>query len=439
MSVPEVTDTGAIDVVGHGMFRAFRIYNYRIWFFGSLASSLGAWMQATAMSWAVLTELTDGDAGAMGFAVAFQALPSLLLIPLVGMVVDRFDRRTLLYLTSGLLGLLALALGTLLVLGVLTLPMMFVFNAAWGVITAFDQPLRQSLFGDIVPRGMLVNAVTLGSVQFNVARLSGPALAGVLIAVIGSGWLFILNTASYLILIVALAVMRKSEFIPRVRDAASASMRSAVRYVRHRSDILLLLGMVLISSAFVTQFTIYAAAMAVSFNEPSWAFGLVTSCYAVGSLTGAFFLARLRVVRMRRIVFFALLVAIATAISASMPSFWGYAAVAVGCGYSIVTLMGTANAYMQAHTDPAVRGRVLVMYTAFFTGGAPFGAPVIGLVANDWGARGAVGLVAGTALVASLVGLIWYLSTGRIHRSKGRRFRLDLDATRPITLPVVGE
>jgi MFS family permease len=265
MSAPEPTDTGLIDVVGGGMFRALRVRNYRIWFFGALASSLGAWMQATAMSWVVLTELTDGDAAAMGFAVMLQAAPMLLLIPVVGRVVDRFDRRAMLSLTSALLGALALGLGVLLVLGVLSLPMMFAFTACWGVIMAFDQPLRQSFFSDIVPRDKLVNAISLGSVQFNVARLTGPAIAGVLIGVVGSGWLFVLNTASYLVLIGALAAMRRSEFIPRLRDASSASMRAAVRYVRHRSDILLLLGIVLISSAFVTQFPIYEATIAVCF------------------------------------------------------------------------------------------------------------------------------------------------------------------------------
>ncbi|MCB1281123.1 MAG: MFS transporter, partial [Salinibacterium sp.] len=379
------------------------------------------------------------DAAAMGFAVALQFVPALLLIPVVGAVVDRFDRRAMLYVTSSLLGLLALAVGVLLVLGVLRLPMMFVFTTTWGVVTAFDIPLRQSFFGDIVPRDKLVNAISLGSVQFNVARLTGPALAGVLIALIGSGWLFILNTATYVILITALLLMRKPDFVVRARDSAMLGMMTAVRYVRRRSDILLLLGIVLVSSAFVNQFPIYAAAMAVGFHEPSWAFGLLTSCYAVGSLTGAFFLARLRMVRMRRIVFFALLVAVATAVSAMMPTFWGYAAVAAACGYGIVTLMGTANAYMQAHTDHAVRGRVLVLYTACISGGAPFSAPVIGIVANVWGARGAVALVAGTALIASMIGLVWYLWTGRLHRSGERGFGLALDATRPITLPVVGE
>jgi len=439
MSAPEPLATGAVDVVGGGMFRALTVYNYRVWFLGAFVSSLGAWMQATAMSWVVLTELTDGDASAMGFTVALQFLPSLLLVPVVGRLVDRFDRRTMLFISSGALGALALALGLLIVAGVLTLPTMLVFAAVWGVLAAFDQPVRQSFFGDLVAGDKLVNAVSLGSVQFNVARLVGPALAGVLIAVVGSGWLFIINTAAFAALIVALAMMRASEFVPRHRDGASTSMATAIDYVRHRSDILLLLAIVLVSSAFATQFPIYAAAMAVSYHEPSWAFGLLTSCYAVGSLTGAFFMARLRVARMRRIVVFALLVAIATLVSALMPDFWGYAVVAAGCGYTIVTLMASANAYVQMHVDRTVRGRVLVLYLAAFTGGAPFGAPVIGIVANAWGARGAVLLVAATALLASLIGLVWYASTGRVRRSEASRFGLALDATRPIPLPSLGE
>lgn len=435
MSTAEPLDPAPIDAVEGGMFRALRSRNFRAWFFGALASSLGSWMQVTAMSWVVLTELTDGDVAAMGITVMIQTAPVLVLIPLVGRVVDRFDRRTMLVATSALFALLATALGVLLLVGVLTLGAMFAFAACWGVVSAFDQPLRQSFIGDLVARDRLVNAMSLTSVQFNVARLTGPAAAGVLIMAVGSGWLFIGNAVSFGVLILAMALMRGAEFVPRVRDAASASMRTAVRYVRSRSDIVLLLGIVFISSAFATQFPIYAAAMAVGFHQPSWAFGLVMSCYAVGSLTGALFLARLRVVRMRRIVAVALLVAVATTISGLMPGFWGYAAVCSVCGFAIVTLMGTSNAYMQVHVDPTLRGRVLVMYTALFVGGAPFGAPLIGLAANLWGARGSVLLVAAMSLVTALVGLVWYLSTGRIRRAADRRFRLSLDATRPITLP----
>ena len=125
MSATEPTDTGLIDVGGGGMFRALGVYNFRVWFFGSLTSSMGAWMQATAMGWVVLTELTDGDAAAMGVAIMLQAAPGLLLIPVVGRVVDRFERRTMLAITSSLFSALALALGILLVLDVLVLPSLF--------------------------------------------------------------------------------------------------------------------------------------------------------------------------------------------------------------------------------------------------------------------------------------------------------------------------
>jgi len=438
MSDPELVETSGVRQPG-GMFRAFGSQNYRLYFFGSFASSVGAWMQSTAMSWIVLTELTDGDAGAMGLTVALQFIPSLLLIPVVGRVVDRFDRRTMLFVTSGVLACLAAANGVLLVLHVLTLPMMYGFAVIWGVLAAFDMPLRQAFFGDIVVREHLVNAVSLGSVQFNVARLTGPALAGVLIAAVGSGWLFVINSGAFVLFVGALAVMRRSEFLPRHEGTPSGGISVAVRYVRRRSDLLLLLGTILLSSAFAAQFPVYAAAMAVDYHEPSWAFGLLTSCYAVGSLTGAVLMARVRVARMRRIVTFAFAVALTTAISALMPDFWAYAAVAAVCGYAIITLMATANAYTQTHTDPAVRGRVLVLHAAFMTGGAPFGAPLIGWAANAWGPRGAVLLVAGAALVVALAGLSWFVITGRVRRASGRRFGIAIDATRPITLPSAAE
>src|SRR5690606_33961823 len=146
MTAPEPTDTGLIDIGGGGMFRSLGVYNFRVWFLGSLASSVGSWMGATAMSWIVPTELTDGDVAAMGLTVMLQAGPSLLLIPLVGKLVDRFDRRTMLFVTSAFFSVFSLVIGTLLVLGLVELHHMFLYSALWGVLMAFDQPLRQSFF-----------------------------------------------------------------------------------------------------------------------------------------------------------------------------------------------------------------------------------------------------------------------------------------------------
>jgi len=420
------------------MFRSLAVYNYRAWFFGSLVSNLGTWMQATAMSWVVLTELTRADASAMGFTAALQFLPSLLLVPLTGRIVDRFDRRFMLFITEAALGAVALIIGILLVVHAMTLPLMLCLAAVTGVAIAFESPMRQAFVADLVTGDDTVNAVSLNSVQFNVARLAGPALAGVLIGLIGSGWVFMLNAVTFIALIVALAMMRPDELAPRVHDVASARMTAAYSYVRRRPDLILLFAVVFISSAFAVNFPIYAAAMALEFRQPAWGFGLLTSCYAVGSLSGAFFVARQRTTRMRRIVAFSFLVCGSIGVSALMPQFWAYAAVSAVVGYAIVTQMANANAYMQTHTDRSIRGRVLVIYVACFTGGAPFGAPLIGWAANTWGARGAVIMVSAAGLVAALGGLCWYLGTGRVQRARESRLGFSITATRPIPTQLPG-
>jgi len=423
---------------GGGTFRSLRLRNFRIYFLGMLVSNLGAWMQATALGWTVLTELTAGDAGAMGVNTALNFLPSVLLIGVTGRFVDRFDRRTALMITASTLALVSLTIGTLLVLHLMTLPLMFCLTTVAGVAVAFDNPFRQAFVSDLVHGDQVVNAVSLSSVVFNMARLAGPALAGVLIAVVDSGWVFMINSVAFLALIVALLLIRKGELVPRLATPDAGRMRAAFSYVRRRPDLMLLFALVFVSSAFAVQFPVYGAAMSVEFHEPSWAFGLLTSCYAVGSLTGALLVARQQTARLRRIVAFASLVGVAVLVSAGMPDFWLYAAMSALIGYAIVTEMANANAYMQTHTDRAVRGRLLVIYLAFFTGGSPFGAPLIGWAANAWGARGAVVMVGIAALVSALVGFAWYLGTGRIRRSAAARLGVIVDATRPIPIQSVG-
>ena len=170
------------------MFRSFSNINYRIWFAGALVSNIGGWMQATAQDWVVLTELTDNDAAAMGFTMALQFGPPLVLVSLTGWVADRFERRRILLATQSALLLLAIAVGVLLLNGVMTLPMMFCFAAAFGVVNAFDAPARQAFVSDMVSAGDTSNAVALNSASFNLARMIGPAVGGLLIVAIGSGW-----------------------------------------------------------------------------------------------------------------------------------------------------------------------------------------------------------------------------------------------------------
>lgn len=170
-----------------GTFRSLSVRNYRLWFVGALISNIGGWMQGTAQNWVVLTELTDNNATAVGITMALQFGPQLILVPWSGAVADRFDRRKVLILTQWLLMLLAAGLGVMLLLGIAELWHLYAFALGLGLVNAFDMTARQAYVSDLVEADNLSNAVALNSALFNSARLVGPAVAGVLIAVVGSG------------------------------------------------------------------------------------------------------------------------------------------------------------------------------------------------------------------------------------------------------------
>ena len=202
------------------MFRSLAHRNYRIWFIGALVSNVGAWMQATAQNWVVLTELTDNDAFAVGITMALQFAPQVLLVPFTGLIADRFDRRKILMFTQSALMLLGLGLGLLLILGHAELWHLYLFALALGLVNAVDMPARQTFVSDLVSSSNMSNAVALNSASFNSARLIGPAVAGVLIVLVGSGWVFIINAVSFLAVLGALAMLRGGRLKPRGAGAA---------------------------------------------------------------------------------------------------------------------------------------------------------------------------------------------------------------------------
>ena len=415
------------------MFRSFSVYNYRVWFIGALVSNIGAWMQATAQNWVVLTELTPNDAAAMGVTMALQFAPPLLLVGVTGWVADRFDRRRLIMCTQGAMLALAVTLGVLLVTGVMTLPLMFGFALALGVITAFDNPARQAFVSDLVAQENASNAVALNAASFNTARLIGPAVAGLMIVVVGTGWVFLANAVTFLGMIAALLVMRPHELVRHHRRGGPARLADGFRYVARRPDLVVIFSMVFLLGAFGMNFPIFASTMALEFGRGADGFGLLSSFVAVGSLAGALLAARRERARMRLVILGAGGFAVASALSVVAPSYAAYAATLVLTGFCIVTMLTTANGYVQTTTDPALRGRVLALYMAILLGGTPVGAPVVGWVAGEFGPRAAIGLAAVMAFVACGIGVAWTLASGRVHRHETKRFRLTLDETRPLT------
>ncbi len=418
----------------NAMFRSFASFNFRVWFIGALVSNIGAWMQSTAQSWVVLTQLTDNDAGAMGVTMALQFGPPLLLVGLSGWITDRFDRRRILMITQCVLLVFSLTIGVLLLSDLMTLPLMYGFALATGVVVAFDNPARQAFVSDLVRRENASNAVALNAASFNGARMIGPAVAGLLIVVVGTGWVFLINVLAYFGMIIALLAIRAGELIPRKRADASARLADGFRYVARRPDLMVIFAMVFLMGALGMNFPIFASTMALEFGQEADGFGLLSSILAIGSLVGALLAARRARARLRVAILATGGFGVVSIVSAFMPVYWLYALCLVFVGFTVVTTLTTANGYVQTTTDASLRGRVLALYVAILMGGTPVGAPLVGWIAAEYGPRSAILAGAAGGLAACAIGVTWVIASGRLHRHGDERFRLTLDETRPLSV-----
>jgi len=410
------------------MFRSLRVFNYRLWFAGALVSNTGAWMQRTAQDWIVLTELTDKDAAALGITMALQFGPLLLLMPVAGLMADRFDRRRILMWSQGVQCALALGLGALVISGHVQLWHVYAFALLLGICTAIDTPARQAFVSELVTDKYISNAVALNSTSFQSARLIGPAVAGVLIAWIGSGPVFIVNGISFAGVILSLVLIRKNQLVPTPRLAkAKGQIRDGLRYVRSRKDILIVLVMVFLVGTFGFNFPIFISTMStVEFGKGSAEFGLLSSVMAAGAVAGSLLAARRERVRFIVVVVASGAFGLACVIAAVSPTYLFFAGALVVVGVCSLTMMNTANAYVQTTTAPEMRGRVMALYMAIFAGGTPIGAPIVGLVANVWGPRWSLAIGAASGIAAALIAVVW------LSRNK----RNQATATESIPLPV---
>jgi len=388
-------------------FRSLAGYNYRLWAGGAIVSNVGTWMQRTAQDWIVFTDLTGNDATAVGFVMALQFGPSLFLLPLAGFAADHFDRRRLLLVSQSLQALLALGLGILVLTGRVELWHVYAFSLVLGCVTAFDAPARQAFVAELVSDKNLSNAVALNSTSFQVARMVGPAVAGLLIAVIGTGWLFIINAASFIGVLAALLALRVEELHRHERTALKAGgFIEGFRYVRGHPSLLAVLTMLFLVSTFCMNFRVFVSSMAVTiFGTGAGGFGLLASMLAVGSVTGALFAARRDQPRAVLLLASALLLAVCFTIAAAMPTYLAFGIALMALGGCAQTFMTTANGTVQLSTEPAMRGRVMAIYMGIVNGCTLIGAPVVGWVANHFGARWSLMVGAIAALLAAIVGI----------------------------------
>jgi len=361
----------------------------RRYLIGQLVSNTGTWMQRAAQDLLVL-HLTGNSGSAVGILTALQFLPQTLFGLTGGVLADRFPKRRLLLITQTAMGLQSLLLGLLTVSGTVTMASLCALAIALGTATAVDQPARNAFISELVERDALPAAVSLNSAQFNVARILGPALAGLAVATTGAGPVFLANSASYLAVLYGLVTIRAGQ----LRDSNGRRHRTtrvvdAFRHIATTPDLFLPIAVVGFVGTFGLNFQVTISLMAVTvFHTGSVAFGYLSAAFATGGLIGALLGAtRKRPPTAGRLIVSAVAFGVLETVVGLVPGYVTFLILLIPIGLLTATVTTTANALTQLSADPRMRGRVMSVYFLVLLGGTPVGAPLVGLVSDTFGAR----------------------------------------------------
>jgi MFS family permease len=382
-------------------------------------SNTGSWMQRVAQDWLVL-ELTHGSGWALGVTTGLQFLPLLLFSLWGGVIADRYPKRTILMVTQTLMGGLALVLGLLALTGTVQIWHVYALAFALGMVTVVDNPTRQAFAVEMVGRRGMPNAIALNSAVFNLARIAGPAVAGLVIAAVGTPAAFLVNAASYGAVLIGLKLMRPDELyqvdrVPRARG----QLRAGLTFVLGRQRLWMPLVLIFFVSTFGMNFQVTTALMSREvFHTGAGRFGLASAVFALGALGGALLAARRARPTLRLVMVTSLAFSVLELLTALAPDYWTFAIMLVPTGLTLLTFTTAANSTTQMGTTPEMRGRVMGVYMLVFLGGTPLGSPLAGWVAQEFGPRMAIlsgGLISVVATV--VVGLMMTRAVGVRARS----------------------
>ncbi|MCW1249909.1 MFS transporter [Acaricomes phytoseiuli] len=415
------------------MFRALRAFNYRLWVAGALVSNIGTWVQRVAQDWLVLTVLTDHSGTAVGITTGLQFLPILILGPWAGLLSDRYSKRRLIICTQTAMGFCALILGLLVVTDAVQLWHVYVLALMLGIGSAIDAPARQAFVSEVVHSGDVPNAVALNSASFNLARMAGPGLAGLLIAWVGTGPAFLINAASFFAVIISLLKMRPAELQPTERvPRGRGQIREGLRYLRGQPELRMVLVLGGVVATATLNFQMVNAMMATEvFRQGPGEYGLLGTIMAVGTLSGALLAARRGATRLSYLVLAALALGIFSVLAAFAPGYWLYALALIPIGIAAVTFLNLCNTTIQLGADPAFRGRVLALYMMVVQGGTPLGAPLIGWIGTAFGPRWSLIIGGAVAVLAAVLAGVVLLRRGGVPL----RTRLQTQLVQPLSHP----
>jgi MFS family permease len=392
--------------VGRVTFAALAIPNYRRYIAGQSVSLVGTWMQMAAQSWLVLT--LTGSATALGVILALQTLPVLLLCPYGGVVADRVDKRRLMVVLQIAMGVQALLLGVLTVTGAMRLWEIGALALLLGLNNAFENPARQSFMHEMVGPENLRNAVSLNSVLVNVARVIGPALAGLLIATVGEGVCFLVNAATFVAVVASLVTLDRAAISaspPSAREPGQ--LREGLRYVRRTPQLGVPLLMMALAGAMAYEFQVTLPVMArQGLHVGATGFGLMTAAMGVGAVVGGLFVAARGRTGLPTLVMAAASFGVVLLFACVAPTLPVELFALALAGGASISFMSTGNSTLQLAAAPNMRGRVMSLWFVAFQGSTPIGGPIVGWVMANAGARAGLGLGAVSCLAVALLGLL---------------------------------
>jgi MFS family permease len=380
--------------------------NYRKFFFGQTTSLIGTWMQTTAQSWLVFT-LTH-SATDIGFVVALQTLPVLLLGPYGGVIADRVDKRRLMIVLQSMMGVQAAILAVLSITHMVTYLDVCILAVVLGLNNCFENPSRQAFVLEMVGPDNLRNAVSLNSTMNNVARAVGPAIAGVLIAAVGEGWCFALNAVSFIAVVASLVVMDRTKLNPSTPTVrAKGQLLEGFRYVAKTPQLLIPLIMMGLVGMLAYEFQVTLPIVAGTvFHGSSAIYGVLMAAMGIGAVIGGLWTAARGKTGVRAMIQASLIFGVCMSFAGLAPILAIELVAMALVGFASVSFLSMANSTLQLNTDPQMRGRVMALWAVAFMGSTPIGGPLIGWITSMSGARVGLGVGAASCFVAGLIGLL---------------------------------
>lgn len=387
------------------VFASLRVRNFRLFFTGQLISQTGSWLTMIAQTLLVL-KLSDSSGVAVGFLTAFQFGPVLLLGAWAGAIADRANKRRLLTGLQAAAMVQSVALAMLIFSGHATVGAVYALAAVQGVITAFDNPCRRAFVVEMVPEDAVANAVSLNSAMMTGSRVVGPALAGAMVVTVGYGWTFLLDAVSYIAVIVGLLMMRDGELRSAPRTPkGKGQVTEGLRYIKANPMLFVPLVMMAIVGTFAYNFSVTAPLLVKNdLHRGDGTFTLLFSVISVGSLIGALWTARRRVVTSLQLVVGTIAFGVAMLALAVVPGLISAFLITIPVGFASMIFMTSSTAIVQLLASPEYRGRVLAIQSMVFLGSTPIGGPLIGWLADATNPRMAIAAGAVSCFVAAVYG-----------------------------------